>query len=231
MKKSDIEMISAFLDNELSEAQRSDFEERLITDEALAKAFTAYSENDQAYRQAFSAIDETPIPDSILSLLRESEQKEPNTKENVIDLKSWQRAKWLPIAASFLIIALVLPALLSTNEQGGHTLASALDSQLSGQTIEIDASTNLELVMSFTDKQGHFCREYIFSQTASTEQRIACKIEGVWQTQVSDSFEAVGGNIYQAASSGGSDTIETWLDLNMSGIPLSASAEKEILQP
>jgi hypothetical protein len=83
--------------------------------------------------------------------------------------------------------------------------------------------------MSFSDKQGHFCREYVFSQPTGTEQRIACKVDGVWQTQVSDSFDAVGGNTYQAASSGGSDKIERWLDLNMSGIPFSTSAEEENL--
>jgi hypothetical protein len=39
----------------------------------------------------------------------------------------------------------------------------------------------------------------------------------------------LGGNTYQAASSAGSDKIETWLDLNMSGIPFSTSAEEENL--
>jgi hypothetical protein len=229
MNKSDIEMISAFLDNELSEAERRLFEERLITDEALAKAFAEYSENDQAYRQAFSAIDETPIPDSILSLLKESEQEVPVSSKNVIELTSWRRATWLPIAASFLIIALALPVLLTMNEQDNPTVASVLDSELSGQTIELDASTNMALVMSFSDKQGHFCREYVFSQSTSTEQRIACKVDGVWQTQVSDSVNVLGGNTYQAASSAGSDKIETWLDLNMSGIPFSTSAEEENL--
>lgn len=215
--------------NELSEAERSHFEERLATDDALAKAFAEYSKNDQVYRHAFSAIDETPIPDSILSLLEAPEQEVPLSNENVIELKSWQRAKWLPIAASFLIIALALPVFLMTNEQDSLTVASVLDSELSGQTIELDASTNLELVMSFSDKQGRFCREYLFSQPTGTEQRIACKVDDVWQTQVSDSLNVVDGNNYQAASSGSSNKIETWLDINMSGIPFSTSTEEETL--
>jgi hypothetical protein len=229
MKKSDIEIISAFLDNELSEAERSHFEERLITDEAFAQAFAAHSENEQALQQAFSAINETPIPDSILNLLRESEKEMPASKGKVVELNNWRGSKWLPIAASFLIVALALPAWLTMNEQDGPKVASVLDSELSGQTIEIDASTSLALVMSFSDKQGHFCREYLFLQSSITEQRVACKIDDVWHTKVSDMIDAVGGNNYQVASGEGANKIEMWLDLNMLGIPLSTSAEEENL--
>ncbi|MBT1450092.1 hypothetical protein KJ365_04310 [Glaciecola sp. XM2] len=230
MNKSDIEMLSAYLDNELSEAERSHFEERLATDEVLAEAFTKYSENDQVYREAFSAIDETPVPDSILSLISESEKDVLlSNQHNVVELKKWRRVKWLPIAASFLIIALSLPVLFNMNEPDSPSVASVLDSQLSGQKVEIAATTNLELVMSFIDQQGHLCREYVLSQSNSVEQKIACKIDGMWQTQISDTLYNLGGNHYQVASSGGSDKIENWLDLNMSGIPLSTRAEEAAL--
>lgn len=229
MKKSDTEMISAFLDDELSEEERRDVKERLVKDEAFAKCFAEFNAGDQALKQTFSVIDDTPIPDSILSLLRESEKKVPVNTNNVLSFKRWQQAKWLPIAASFLIIVLALPVLLTMNQPSGLTVASVLDTQVSGQIIEISASTEVELLMSFNDNQGNFCREYVFSQSAQTEQRIACKVDGVWQTQISDSVVGVSGNNYQAASAGGSDKIEGWLDANMVGIPFSTKMEQENL--
>jgi uncharacterized protein YlaN (UPF0358 family) len=152
-----------------------------------------------------------------------------SNQHNVVELKKWRRVKWLPIAASFLIIALSLPVLFNMNEPDSPSVASVLDSQLSGQKVEIAATTNLELVMSFIDQQGHLCREYVLSQSNSVEQKIACKIDGMWQTQISDTLYNLGGNHYQVASSGGSDKIENWLDLNMSGIPLSTRAEEAAL--
>ncbi len=231
MKKSDIEMLSAYLDNELEDAERQNFEERLAKDKDLADAFAKYSSNDQSYKHAFTAIDETPIPNSILSLLAESEKEiSADSQKNIVELKNWHASKWMPIAASLLIFAVSLPLFFKMSELDSPTLATVLNSQSSGQTIELDGSITLNLVMSFNDQQGHFCREYIFTQPNNSEQRVACKIDGMWQTQVIGKLEMVNGNHYQAAGSAGSEQIESWLDANMSGIPFGLETEQEILE-
>ncbi|WP_371193472.1 anti-sigma factor [Glaciecola sp. SC05] len=229
MKKSDIAMFSAFLDNELSEIERKQFEKRLSTDEKFAIEFANFSQNDQAVRQAFSIIDDKPVPNSILEMLGEPEQNAVEHNTNVVELKSWRRSIWLPVAASFLVIALALPMLLMMNQQSALTLADVLDSRASGQTIEIDESTNVELVMSFSDTQGHFCREYVFSQSTNSEQRISCKVGDAWQTQISSALSLNSQNNYQPASGDETQRVEMWLDKNMSGIPMSIQTERKNL--
>jgi len=229
MKQSDTELISAFLDGELSDNERKQFEQRLSEDQDFATNFANFSENDQALLAAYSKIDDTPIPSAILDILAEPAQSNdvPQNNErqdNVVELSSWRQSKWLAVAASFLVIALALPLLMTKNEQ---SLADVLDSEVSGQTVVINSSTSVELVMSFSDSQGQFCREYVTTEAAKKMQhQIACKLNGRWQTQVSEAYTPSNSANYRAASELSSAKIEAWLDANMSGIPMSQENER-----
>jgi len=229
MKKSDQEIISAFLDGELTDLERASFEKRLLQDNALAAKFADFSENDNHLKQQFSAIDDTPVPDSIMNLLKESSQQTPPSNANVVELKSWRRTSWLSVAASLLIVAFALPLLLTMVNENKQTLADVLNSEISGQTVNLDTTTDVELVMSFNDSSGHFCREYMVSRTSSREQSVACKIDGEWQTQISDSINLEGSNTYQPASGGHSTKVESWLDSNMASVAWSLDLERKNL--
>lgn len=229
MKKSDSELISAFLDNELSELELASFKKRLQEDVRFADDFTQYSENDLALKLQASVIDGTPVPESIMNLLAESEQKTQTSDSNIVQLASWKHPKWLSIAASFLIVTLVTPMLWYANTQNDQSLASVLSSEVSGQTVTLEAGKIVALVMSFKDRQGNFCREYRLSQADGSEQTIACNIDGTWQTQISDAILLDNRQAYQTASSSSSEKIEAWLDENMADIALSIEIERRTL--
>ena len=94
MKKSDSEIISAFLDNELSESEVAMFKKRLQEDALFANEFTKYSENDLALKQHVSLMDNVPVPESIMNLLKETEDRKSfseklnsNKSLNVLNLQ------------------------------------------------------------------------------------------------------------------------------------------------
>ena len=229
MKKSDSEIISAFLDNELSELEVANFKKRQQEDVLFANEFAEYSENDLALKQHVSLIDNVPVPESIMNLLTEPEQDKVASNSNVFQLAGRTHPKWLSIAASFLIIAFLAPVFWYSSNQDSPSLAYILSSEVSGQTIALDGNARVALVMSFKDRQGNFCREYRLSQSTGSEQTVACNINGKWETQVSDRIQAAVSQAYQTASSASSAEIERWLDENMVDIPFSTQMERKSL--
>lgn len=229
MKKSDSEIISAFLDNELSEVEVAIFKKRLQEDAVFANEFAIYRQNDLALKQHASLIDKVPVPESIMNLLRETGQDTQTSNSNVVQLRSWRDPKWLSLAASFLIVTLLAPALWYASNQDTPSLAHILSSEVSGQTIALDNDTQVTLVMSFKDRQGNFCREYRLSKSTVNEQTITCNISGQWETQVSDGTQTTVSQVYQTASSASSEKIERWLDENMDDIPFSTKMERKTL--
>jgi len=229
MKKSDSEIISAFLDNELSEPEVAIFKKRLQEDALFANEFAKYSENDLALKQHVSLIDNVPVPDSIMNLLRDAEQNTPASNSNIVQLASWRDPKWLSLAASFLIVTLLAPVVWYSSNEDSPSLANILSSEVSGQSIALDSNTQVVLVMSFQDRQGNFCREYRLSKSTGNEQAVACNVNGKWETQVSDSIQVASSQTYQTASSASSEKIERWLDENMDDIPFSTHMERKNL--
>lgn len=229
MKKSDSEIISAFLDNELSEPEVAIFKKRLQEDALFANEFAKYSENDLALKQHVSLIDNVPVPDSIMNLLRDAEQNTPASNSNIVQSASWRDPKWLSLAASFLIVTLLAPVVWYSSNQDSPSLANILSSEVSGQTIALDSNTQVALVMSFQDRQGNFCREYRLSKSTGNEQAVACNVNGKWETRVSDIIQVASNQTYQPASSASSEKIERWLDENMDDIPFSTQMERKNL--
>lgn len=230
MKMSDEELISAYLDNELNDIDRADFEKRLQEEDAFAERFATFNENDIALKQHYTAIDDTPVPDSIMSLLEGSEHQEAPLRDNVTEIKHWQRAKWLPIAASFLLVALSIPLYLSMTNDNYPSIASVLGEQASGQSFNLNEEQQIRLTMSFTNGQGNLCREYLLSQQNSAIQSVSCNIDGDWQTQISGEIELADIQSYQPATGKLAENVESWLDANMASDPLSIAEEKQRLR-
>lgn len=122
------------------------------------------------------------------------------------------RTTWLR-AASVIFIALFSVYLFnddssvhtdeitSTNEGSNKNTATdwlnrALDSQLSGELyLAANQQTALLVNLSFSNYQGQFCREYLYqsrqdNSQSATQHRIACRIDGQWQTQAEATAQA-----------------------------------------
>lgn len=226
MNESDDQLISAYLDGELSDIDRKIVEDRLIADDEFASRFSQFSGNDEAISQLYSEIDKTPVPESILAMLAPAEEVAPEVENKVVQIASWRKASWLPIAASFVLVALVIPIYFSVTQDASLTLVSALENELSGQKLVLDSGKEMQLSMSFDDNQGNLCREYFLSEEANAQHVIACKIDGLWEPQITDSIALTSGQVFQPASGTLSGAVEGWLDLNMASDPLTVQQEQ-----
>lgn len=254
------ELISAYLDNELNDIERAQFEKRLAEDEVLAREFETFQQNDIAIKQEYSAIDDKPVPDSIMALLGQSHtegqssnnrsesfdaetpSKEPERDNKVVPFKPRAEKpaasnsnpqsgskKWFSIAASIAVVALCIPVFLSTNQESYTSLATVLNTQASGERIQLADDKQIHLTMSFTNNKGDFCREYLLSESSSHAHTVSCHQNGVWKTQVSSQLDAINNEHYQPASGEMSAEIETWLDSHMASDPLSQQQEQKQL--
>lgn len=253
------ELISAYLDNELNDIERAQFEKRLSEDDALAQEFAAFQQNDLALKQHYSAIDDKPVPDSIMALLgqasntegqdsnrqasnTETQSKADETDNNVVAFKPRTEKpapsnsgvqsgnkKWFSIAASVAVVALCIPIFLSTNQPNYPSLATVLNTQASGEHIQLADDEQIHLTMSFTNNNGDFCREYLLSKSSSHAHTVACRESGAWKTQVSGTLKNHHAEHYQPASGEMSAEVEIWLDTHMASDPLSQKQEQKQL--
>lgn len=246
MTMSDNELISTYLDGEMNDIERMKFEKRLQQDDALANRFAEFQQNDLALKEQFSEIDEKPIPDTILSMLEpqqahtevtpisDASMPKDNANQtqngNVVQLSNWRAKKWLPMAASFLVIALAVPLYMQTNDGSDSELAFVLNQAVSGTTSNLSENRHIHLSMSFSDTKGRFCREYILSDQQLTTHNVACQVRGNWQTQISEKIILPSHQQYQPASGELSPKVEAWLDQNMASDPLSMQQETQRLK-
>lgn len=229
MNESDDQLISAYLDGELNETERKTVEDRLIQDDEFASRFAQFSDNDEAIAKHYAEIDNTPVPELIMSMLEPAEKTVQEAPENVVSMASWRKASWLPLAASFVLVALVVPVYFSLTQDASLSLVSALENELSGQKLMLDSGQEMQLSMSFNDNQGNLCREYFVSEESSAQHVVSCKIDGQWEAQVADSMALNPGQVFQPASGELSEEVENWLDANMGSDPLTPQQEQQRL--
>jgi tetratricopeptide (TPR) repeat protein len=96
-----ISIIAAYLDGELTEKQRKDFEERLITN-------TAFQEEFQRYKAASMLLEESA------SLRLKEKMRELEKKQKGYSRKIW----WLPYAAAAAIALLLISSFFYFSSQG-----------------------------------------------------------------------------------------------------------------
>lgn len=230
MNNSDFELISAYLDNELDADTRSQVEKRLADDDAFAAIFVELDKQDNALKSHFSEIDNKPVPDDILRLLKIDSGLTTRSAQAANDPK-WYKKTWFSIAASTLFVAILLPFLVQNDDtQIDSNISALLNSKVSGEIVSIDQSVDLYLSMSFTNHQGNWCREYyLISKTVV--QTIACKSRGVWATEVQGDASLPTGAVFMPAGTTSAPEIETWLDHNMQSDPMSPSQELGWVDP
>lgn len=86
------EHLSQLLDGELSSSDESDLRAALAVDDALAERFAVLAMADARYKNTVSIIDDSPIPESILTLLSEDQAMEKEHR-NPIETSLSQRPR------------------------------------------------------------------------------------------------------------------------------------------
>ncbi len=240
------ETLSAFLDNELSEAEMETVREAMIEDEALAEQLAELASADAAVINTYSEIDGVPLPQSIKDLLDEQNSevsKASKTGNNVVSFPLWKRtinklAEVKSLAAAAAVAAIVLSGnllLVDSDNSNNKTTQFALinqvlDSQASGMPI---TSGDQEILVraSFKSKTGDYCRQFKLTQASASSEKIACKQQNTWQVVASSESKPVNteqNNQYQTAT--GQGELDAEIDRLIDGQFYNQEQEKLLIE-
>ena len=223
MQQTDYELISAYLDDELDPQGRAKVEEKLMNDNEFAQVFATFDQQNAHIKQTFAAIDDKPVPDALQALLT-PEEPSAEVQSNVVrpQVSAWKR--WMPLAASVAIAAVISPIIFQQQGDGKMTLAQALETVQSGEILPLDGDEKLYFSMSFENNQGDWCREYFLASGTAEKHIVACQEASSWRTMIEVDAPFPDPNVYSPAS-GGSEAVDAWLDDNMASDSLSKEQE------
>jgi hypothetical protein len=241
------EMLSAFLDDELPENDMAAVRDAICLDASLAGRLARLASTDGAVKRYASAIDAVPMPEAVLDLLR-TEPANAGKGSKVTVLAHWRQArqKWhevlrehATLAAGIALVLGVSGGLLLDNNSSGSAALSAglvlapaasaaLDSTLSGQTVDIGDHTFLAR-FSFVDTQSRFCRQFRIEDIDNGSEHLACHNGADWELLASARASGVyRTQDYQTASS--SVLLDSTLNVLMRDPALSLTEEAALIQ-
>ena len=187
------EMLSAFLDGELSADEANAIESAIKSDAALAARLERMKKVAPLIAKTYAAIDNKPLPEAVRALLHVDESEQGIEKESSVvkflGKKSLHlQGGWITsMAASVaLLIGVGVGLQLAPRNDwaAGNAIASviepsnpfyaALESTQSAQ--HVDTSSGLVTpVLTFKSRSGQYCREFLVAGEAVTNRAVACR--------------------------------------------------------
>lgn len=233
------DQLSAYLDGELPPEEMKSVAAAIAADDELRARAEALAASDVLLKRAYSAIDDSPMPDAVTALL-----KAPAGK--VVPLRRPQAApRWaMPLAASVALGAGLALGLFLNNPvrmapSGGVLLAgainpadpldAALDKTPSGDRVAIAGAREVSLVLSFETADGRYCREFTLEDAQSAARAIACREDGLWSVKIAAAEEKSAGG-YATAASGVSAAFDAGARALGANEPLDRAREDALLK-
>lgn len=222
------EKLSAFLDSELSESEMNQVRDAIAQDDSLASRLAELSMVDDVVAKTYQAIDEQILPESVQATL---EKDDAHPKSNVIELSLWRRVSHRvqehAIAATVAAVVIGFGAghyssLNSSSDSEWPQVATLLNTEASGQIIELNDRSELAIQTSFKNQQGQWCRYFQQVDADVQANNVACKVNGKWEIKAQLFVEPLGG--YQTAS--GQDATRQVIDSMVAGELLNKSEEQ-----
>jgi hypothetical protein len=179
--QADEEALSRHLDGEMDAAEHTRFAAALERDEHLAARYAAWQAQDRAVA---SAIEDLMAARPALEF--PSVRGEPVVQLDAARARRKALAsrlsghRWALPAAVAACLALVLIASPLLMPQAGPGEFAALETLPAGQTTELADGRRLNAVLTFAVPDGRWCREFAVSDGT---RGIACRRDGVWQTE------------------------------------------------
>lgn len=239
MNETDCELLSQYLDGELASPDAQALRRRLLAEPELRAALEHMRKVNDQVRTTFDTPGADRVPPAIAARLQ-SERAAPSG--SAVPLRGGSialaPAPWkLAIAASLVAAAgvLLVPEWRQAGEQAGmdaNFLAQSLESTPSGgqgwETLE-DGS-RMRAILSFANRDGSWCREYLLSSDGATYRGVACRKQGEWNTVVLAAVDLDGsGAEYRPASAGDSEDVAAYIEAHASDIPLSQGQERDLI--
>lgn len=232
MNDKDYELLSSYLDGELSASAAQTLRKRLLAEPELRAAFESLRAVNDKLRESFDTEEAKAVPEHITVLVSNA----PTTEEARPDRR---RAAWGFAVAASLVAATGL--LLTPDWRQAGAPAPGGDDPLLAQTLEQAPSRaegwenladgrQLRPMLSFQSKSGEWCREFLISDADSSWRGVACRDDSGWQTEaigVQDVLDH--GAQYRPAGAAQAAEVDAYIDANAADIPLSLSQEAELI--
>jgi hypothetical protein len=235
MTEQDYELLSQYLDGELAAPEAQKLRKRLIAEPVLRASLDRLQKVNNRVKGAFDVPGADTVPPRVVTMLK-------NARTHGGRLSRQHRAGWGLAVAASLVAASGLLFIPDWRQQTGDSLAvSANEDALLAHELEYSASRAdgwdtlsdgrlVRPLLSFANKQGGWCREYLMSVEGTTWRGVACRTEGLWATEVL-SAEELGGSIneYRPAGVANSDQITLFIDTHSADIALSQEQEADLI--
>ncbi|MFT2090186.1 anti-sigma factor family protein [Paraglaciecola sp. 2405UD69-4] len=232
------EMLSAFLDAELPAAEMEHVRVALETDDNLVVRLAELAEADQWVTEYAQQIDSTPIPEKLIQLANQIDQKlqvnEPEAINKVVQLSAWKKAtqgtqKYYQVAAGIaLVVGVGLITTLNTSVNDlaiPSNIAKVLDTAPSGTQHTLSDNSVVESQLSFASIDGQLCRQYQVLTSAGSQGNIACKNGSSWELKAQSGITPVNPEqVYQAASN--NNALDKLIDTLIDGPAFDRSQEQ-----
>jgi hypothetical protein len=230
------ETLSAFLDNELTEADMEAVRDQLAADPSLADRLAELATVDAELQAHYSSIDDRPLPESVTRMLEgvPSRNAAPG-KENVVSFPWWRslRGHAGKVAAAAMIAGVALMQWSDTPLNGDPAwpaVTQVLDSQPSGEIYQVSNQATLTPRLTFRNQAGEWCRQFRLESADAASEQIACRSKaGGWEQVARAELEpsSESGN-YQTASGG--NILDETLDRIMANSPIGPDKESALLE-
>ena len=241
----DDEILMAYADGELDDAQRAAISAAVEKDPELARRVERHRAMRARVAGAFARVLDQPLPEKLITAARgadaasaaratpeRGEVLQFPSRASAPQTRRWGVREWGAMAASVVLGVLASWQWLAPREpfmsprhgalvaSGG--LATALDAQLASTQREDDA---VRIGVSFRSHAGEFCRSFVLREAGTAG--LACRAGDEWRISVMATGAEASGGIRQASAA--APAVLKEIEAQISGEPLDAAGEIEAL--
>jgi len=250
------EVLSAYIDGELSPEEMERVRAAIDRDEALAARLRDFSRVDELLAEFSSAIDREPMPARVLELL-DPPRTGSETRGTAVQearILSLPRRPWYRTAGALALAASVVLALaVGLQQESGRDRGAGLDSLVRTGPVPESAALHHALqetasdnayaaadeagpsvtpVLSFVSTRGEYCREFRVDAQGQAARGLACRRDDRWEVLRLAAAGAAndGKDAYATAASSVNADFEAFVDALVADAPLGAEAEARLLR-
>ncbi len=240
------EIIMAYADGELPDAEARKVEQAALADPALREKIRLFTETAKQLKAAAAEL--PPVPDALahkISAMLEgdaarSDHPEP---ENVVSFprRSWV-SQWPAALAASITLAIGVAAGAALGPFGAPEInppfglaaladpeiGVTLSSAASGSSAVLGSGATLNVIASFVDADNTLCREFDYEAVDGPSiVSVACRVNDGWRPKIAIAAGHDQAGTFAPASS--LEALETWLSTSGFGDPLDPENEKQRL--
>ena len=249
MNSVDIQILSAYMDSELTPFEKENVEQRLSDDPAFWTLLQKLRQQDLCLRDAVREIEKTPLPPILQNLLHApaNDDSAPGKTSRAIALfkSPSRRAKLVkslrfPAAAAIVLVTLLMvsrtadyrvdmPSAVTQIGQVPIHISQALSSIVAGTTLHLEHGSVTE-ILAFVRKDGALCKHYMEKNKNISYEAVSCYEDGNWINPVvaATVLPSPSDNQYTPAD-GGASSVNTYIEQTIDGTSLTVEQERELM--